>query len=179
VEDWNVVVTVPGSAYRRAIELLQAFGEVRETGYHNVITLRVPDPAAFPALLLEASEHRRAVGEVVARAVPIVRAFAFQSPEAFEQAACEAVAPWLRRLAGSSFHVRMHRRGFRGRIRSQHEEQFLDHWLIEQLNSRGKAGRITFDDPDFIIALETVGQRGGVSVWDRGERKRFAFLKLD
>jgi tRNA(Ser,Leu) C12 N-acetylase TAN1 len=84
----------------------------------------------------------------------------------------------LEKLAGHSFHVRMHRRGFKARISSQHEEQLIDHWLLEQLSARGKAGHITFADPDYIIALETVGQRAGVSIWDRDERKRYPFLRL-
>lgn len=73
----------------------------------------------------------------------------------------------------------MHRRGFKYRIDRQREEQFLDHWLAEQVLLAGQSTHVTFEDPDYIIALETVGQRGGVSIWDRQERARYAFLSLD
>jgi len=103
----------------------------------------------------------------------------FQSPADFERKACEALGGWIRRLGGHSFHVRMHRRGFEDRLGSQAEEQFLDHWLIEQVQTAGSSALITFEDPDDIIAVETVGQRAGASIWDRHDRARYAFLGLD
>jgi tRNA(Ser,Leu) C12 N-acetylase TAN1 len=39
--------------------------------------------------------------------------------------------------------------------------------------------RIDFDDPDYIIDIETVGQRAGMSLWSREHRLRYALLKLD
>ena len=177
--DWNLVVSVQAHGFRRAFEALRGFGEVHKTDYYNVVTLHVPDPAAFPSLLQRAFEADPSLPSLLARVMPIERTFGFQNAEEFEHRACQVVADWLGRLHGHSFHVRMHRRGFKERIRSQHEEQFLDHWLLEQLSVRGQPGRITFEDPDYIIALETVGQRAGVSIWDRDERKRYPFLKLD
>jgi tRNA(Ser,Leu) C12 N-acetylase TAN1 len=86
---------------------------------------------------------------------------------------------WLPELAGKSFHVRMHRRGFKGRISSQHEERFLDEILLTSLDKHGAPGRISFDDPDVIIDLETIGQRAGLSMWTRAQRLRYPLLKLD
>ena len=82
-------------------------------------------------------------------------------------------------LRGSSFHVRMHRRGFKGRLSSQREEQFLDHYILTRLEQEQCSGRITFDDPDAIITVETVGQRAGIALWSREERERYLFLNLD
>lgn len=103
----------------------------------------------------------------------------FQSPEEFEAKAREAVGSWLTRLAGKSFHVRLHRRGFKRRLSSQEEERSLDTFLLQSLEQRGTPGRITFDDPDAIIAVETVGQRAGFSLWTREDMQRYPFLKLD
>lgn len=178
MKDWNVVVSVQEHSFSRAFELLQGFGGARKTDYYNVVTLRVADPGAFPAVLQGALAADPSLQSVLARVMPVVRTFTFQSPVELERKACQAVADWVATLSGRSFHVRMHRRGFKERISSQHEEQFLDHWVLEQLSARGEAGRITFDDPDYIIVLETVGQRAGVSLWDRDERERYAFLKL-
>jgi len=82
-------------------------------------------------------------------------------------------------LRGKRFHVRMHRRGFKGRLSSQHEEQFLDHHLLERLEARGSAGRIDFDDPDAIIAVETLGQVAGLSRWTRDQLRKYEMLTLD
>lgn len=179
MDDWNVVVTVRERCYRQARELLQAFGAVAETDFYNVLTLRVKDPGAFPAALQRALEQQPALEEVLARVVPVVRTFVFQDAMEFERRACEAVGGWIGELAGHSFHVRMHRRGFKYRLASQHEEQCLDHWLVEQLQAAGSTGRITFEQPDYIVALETVGQRAGVSLWGLSDRERYAFLMLD
>ncbi|HLF13048.1 MAG TPA: hypothetical protein VJA26_17745, partial [Gammaproteobacteria bacterium] len=76
-------------------------------------------------------------------------------------------------------HVRMHRRGFKGKLSSQHEEQFLDHFLLERLNVAGASGAIDFDDPDVIIAMETLGQQAGLSRWTREQLHAYELLKLD
>jgi hypothetical protein len=43
----------------------------------------------------------------------------------------------------------------------------------------GNPGRITFADPDAILALETVDCRAGLSLWSREDLQRYPFLHLD
>ncbi|NIP74093.1 MAG: hypothetical protein GWO16_14220 [Gammaproteobacteria bacterium] len=179
MEDWNVVVTTVERGFKHARSLLMPFGTVHKTDFYNVLVLKVPDPAAFAEQLREASEQDPSALECIARAVPATATFTFQSPEEFEQKARRAVEPWIPALAGKGFHVRMHRRGFKGRISSQDEERFLDHFIIEGTEARGEAAHVTFDDPDLILALETVGQQAGLSLWSRADRERYPFLKLD
>jgi tRNA(Ser,Leu) C12 N-acetylase TAN1 len=38
---------------------------------------------------------------------------------------------------------------------------------------------IDFQDPDAILAVETVGQRGGLSLWTREQLRTYPFLGLD
>ena len=179
MDDWNLVVTVQEHGFSRAWQLLRTFGPVAKTDYYNVLTLRLTDVVPFLDELQQAWDQQTSLQMVLARVMPVERTFRFQNAEEFERKACGAVADWVEQLAGHSFHVRMHRRGFRDRLVSQHEEQFLDHWLVEQTQHAGQGATITFDDPDYIIALETVGQRAGVSIWDREARARYGFLKLD
>jgi len=40
-------------------------------------------------------------------------------------------------LAGKSFHVRLHRRGFKGRLSTAKEERFLDEALLDALDVLG------------------------------------------
>ena len=81
MEDWNVVVSLQERTFRRAFELLQAFGGVRKTDYYNVVTLRVADPSAFPAVLQAALDQHSAYHSVLARVMPVVHTLTFQSPE--------------------------------------------------------------------------------------------------
>ena len=85
----------------------------------------------------------------------------------------------LPKLADKSFHVRMHRRGFKGRISSHDEERFLDKILLEELGKMSKPGHITFEDPDVILVVETVGQQAGLSCWNREDLQHYPLLKLD
>lgn len=167
MQDWNVVVTLNRDSFRRACEFLGGFGHVQATSYFNVLTLHVPDPGAFPGELERALAERPAMRGQIARAVPVTRTFDFQSPEAFEAGAVAAVEPWLPRFAGSRFHARMHRRGFRGRLASPEEERFLDRHIIGRLQQQGSDAQVSFDDPDLVLAVETVDQRAGLSLWTR------------
>lgn len=179
MEDWNVVVTLREGDFADICRSLEELGSVARTDYYNVLAMKVEDLAAFPDAMQALAKAVPALEDSVARAVPSTHVFLFQSPGEFEAGAKEAVARWLPELAGKSFHVRMHRRGFKGRISSQHEEQFLDEYLLTALEARGSPGRISFDDPDVIVDLETIGQRVGLSLWTRAQRQRYPLLKLD
>lgn len=179
MNDWNVVVSIRSEHFAPAWTLLKAFGELRKTGFFNVLTLAVPDIPLFLGQMKQRIGEDPTVVDCLGRVMPVTAAFIFQSPEEFEEKARQAVAAWVPALTEKSFHVRMHRRGFRGRLSSQDEERFLDRFLLECLEKAGTPGRITFDDPDLIIALETVGQRAGLSLWTREERLRYPFLRLD
>lgn len=177
--DWNVVVSVRGNGFANACELLGDFGSVRRTEYYNILVMRVDDTDAFIrefSSLVEIDPH---ILTFVGRVIPVVITFTFQDVDEFERKGKEAALRWLPELAGKSFHVRMYRRGFKGRMSSQEEERILAEVLIEALDGLGTPGRVTFVDPDAILAVETVGGRAGLSLWTRDDLKRYPFLGLD
>jgi len=49
---------------------------------------------------------------------------------------------------------------------------------MERLSEQGQVARIAFDGPDVIIALDSVGQRAGISLWTGQQLQRYPFLKL-
>jgi hypothetical protein len=73
----------------------------------------------------------------------------------------------------------MRRRGFKGKLSSLEEEHFLDHILLESIEKTGTPGHITFEDPDAIIAVETIAQWAGLSLWSREDLQRYPFISLD
>ncbi|MBJ6726242.1 THUMP domain-containing protein [Geomesophilobacter sediminis] len=179
MNDWNVVVTVYDGGYHPARRFLRRFGPVEQTEYFNILLMRVPHPRQLLELLLEEGERDPHGFAALARVMPIDAAFSFMSAAEFEETAKEVVAPWVPRLCGKRFHVRMHRRGFKGRMSSLDEERFLDTWLLEATEAAGDPARMAFEDPDLIIAVETMGPRAGVSIWSDEELKRFKLLHLD
>ncbi len=176
---WNVVVTLEGPGYRQALKLLSYYGRVRETGFYNVVVLEVDDLGEFmERLRLDA----KSIGEVkqhIGRVLPVQQSFGFDSREEFERAAEQAVHCWLPRLAGKRFYVRLHRRGLKGELSSVDEERALAATLLAALEARGTPGAISFDDPELVIDLETVGHEAGVSLWTREELERYPFLRID
>ena len=176
---WNVVVSVREEGYKRARQVLSTYGELQPTGYYNVLVLRAEDRAQFLDRLAAVVTAMPDFLKVVSRILPASEAFDFQSAEEFEAKAKEVVLAWLPKLAGKSFHVRMHRRGFKERLSSKVEEHLLDDAILAAFKLAGTPGRITFDDPDVIIDVETVGQRAGLALWTREDLVRYPFLRLD
>lgn len=179
MRDWNVIVTVHEHHFVQACQFLEAFGQVTRTDFFNVLTMQVDDNSQFLQALHQLLRDDPVLGKCVARVLPVTSTFLFQSPENFEAKVQAALAPFVEILADSRFHVRMHRRGFKGRMASQHEEQFLDHFLMHCITKHGAMAEVAFDDPDFIIAVETIGQQAGVSLWSREELLRYPLVKLD
>jgi hypothetical protein len=64
-------------------------------------------------------------------------------------------------------------------IRLTTYKQFLDGILLGRLEEAETPGRISFENPDVIIAVEIVGQRAGLSVWTWQDRRSYSFLNLD
>lgn len=179
MHDWNVVITVNDDGYNQARKLLERYGRVDRTDYFNILLMQVEDQRSLLDSLRQEAE--RDPGSVIplARVMPVYETFTFQTAEEFEGKARKAALGWLPVLGGKSFHLRMHRRGFKGKLSSIEEERFLDTYLLEALEMVGSQGEISFEDPDAIIALETLGPRAGLSLWTRAELERYPLLHLD
>jgi tRNA(Ser,Leu) C12 N-acetylase TAN1 len=180
MKDWNVVVTTHEKGYVLACEAMAEIGAVSRTEFFNVLVMRVPDPRVLPDRVADMLERdpgllRNALSHVA----PLERTFTFQAPDEFERKAREAALTFVAALAGRSFHVRLHRRGFKGRLSSPVEERFLDGVLLDATAATGAPARLSFDDPDAVLDLETVGNRGGLALWTREDRARYPFLPGD
>lgn len=179
MRDWNAVITVHEGGFAPTCRLLEPFGPVRKTEFFNTLVMRAVNPFQLLADLQGQLAGNPAIAAWVSRFMPMQRLFTFQSVEEFELRSRETVLEWLPRLANARFHVRMHRRGFKGKLSSAEEERFLDEFLLQRLAEAGTPGKVAFDDPDAIIALETIGPQAGLSFFGRDELKRFSLLHMD
>jgi tRNA(Ser,Leu) C12 N-acetylase TAN1 len=179
MHDWNAVITVRDGGFAPTCRLLEEFGLVRNSGFFNTLVMRTGDPFQLLADLQEQLAANPAISSWISRFVPIRQLFTFQSAAEFELHSQEAILEWLPLLENSRFHLRMHRRGFKGKLSSMEEERFLDEFLLQKLAEAGRPGKVAFDDPDAIIALETIGTQAGVSLFNRDELQRFSLLHLD
>ncbi len=175
-----MVITVQEHGFKKARGFLLEFGEVHKTEYFNVLVMHVYDVGQFLEDIKTAVAINVQLMDAIARIMPVTHTFKFQSPVEFEEKAKITVTEWLPVLSGKRFHVRMHRRGFKDRLSSQNEEKILDGFILNTLEQQGKAhAKIDFDDPDCIIAVETVGQTAGFAIWTKEQLHRYPFLKID
>jgi tRNA(Ser,Leu) C12 N-acetylase TAN1 len=179
MQDWNVVISVREGGYSAARDLLGGFAEVGRTHYFNVLVAKAADPRALLETLSELSATIPDIPNFVARVVPLAVTFDFESAEQFEVKAREAVLQWADQLAGKSFHVRVHRRGLKKELPSTKEERMLAEVLLEATQKAGYPAKISFDDPDAIVAVETIDNRAGLSLWSRDDLSRYPLLGLD
>lgn len=179
IQEWNVVINVNEGGFKQAFKVLSEFGQIKKTGFFNVLAMKVDDVNQLLETLRKRALEDPHFLSFLSRLMPVTSTFTFKSPEEFENKAKEAVLAWVPELSGKGFHVRMHRRGFKGKLSGLEEEQFLDNFLLESLQKAGIPGHITFENPDAIIAVETITQWAGLSLWTREDLQRYPFIRLD
>jgi tRNA(Ser,Leu) C12 N-acetylase TAN1 len=165
--------------YHLELASWRPYGRVATSGFFNVLLMQVEDPRALLEALRTREEQAPGSLSCLARVAPVDHTFGFQSVEEFESQAGEAVQDYVPLLAGKSFHVRMHRRGLKGRLSSHDEERRLAERLLERLERTGQEGHIAFTDADAVVDVETVGTRAGTSVWLREDVSRHPLLHPD
>lgn len=179
MHDWNVVATARERQFTRARLILSRLGKVDHTNYFNVLVMKADEPRGFLQTLADWLSDHPEDCNVFGYIAPCTRAFQFRSPQEFNDKLFPAAREFVPSLAHKDFHVRMHRRGFKGQLHSQDEEQLLDEFLLGELERAGTPGKITFDDPDAILAVETIDTQAGLALWTREELSQFPFLHLD
>lgn len=177
--DWNVIVSVQQHGYKAARRLLHEYGKIRSTAFFNVMIMQVADIDEFLEDMHTLYSMHVPALEHIGRILPVTEQFVFQSPEEFEAKAKAAAEGWLDELAGRHFYVRMHRRGFKGRLSSQAEESFLDEYILQRLQEKQLSpAKVDFAGAERVIAIETLGQQAGMSLWRAEQMVRYPFLKL-
>ena len=177
MQEWNVVVTVRD--FKRACEILSDYGRVKRTDFYNTLVMQVNHIHQLLEALRERSSDDHEFLNCISRLIPVTSTISFQSRDEFENKSKYAVLTWVDELADKGFHVRIHRRGFKGRLSGFEEEQFLDDILLEALRKEGTPGHIDFDHPDAVIAVETIANWAGFSLWTREQLERYPFIRID
>lgn len=144
MRNWNVIISIFQDGFRHAIRELRKLGPVERSPYHNVLLMAVEDPIA----LLEAIERRTEVDpalyDAISRVAPATQWFEFHSAEDFQAGAKQIVMEWAPRLAGQSFHVRLHRRGLKHNLRSPDVERDLGEALLQAVKQAGAPASLSF-----------------------------------
>ncbi len=179
MKDWNFVVTTYPEGWKPAVRALRDLASLQPSGHYNVLLAHADDPMA----LLDAVERKAACAPVlidtVSRIAPALVAFDYENDESFESQAIAAAVPWLSRLDGGSFHVRVHRRGGGLSATASAQERRLGKALLDKLRDAGASAKISFDDPDFILSIDAIDGRAGLGLWTRDDLRHHRFLRPD
>ncbi len=167
MKDWNVVVSIYQKGFRRAIRALQELGPIDRSPYHNVLVMKVDDVINLLENVERKTEANPALYDAISRVAPALRNLEFQSADEFKEKASSLLREWSHRLAGRSFHVRLHRRGASYGLKTHDTEKFLDHAALAATSETGTPARLSFTDPDIIVAIDTVDDRAGGALWTR------------
>jgi tRNA(Ser,Leu) C12 N-acetylase TAN1 len=176
--NWNLIVTTAEGRYTQALGFLARFGVVKPTSYYNVVMMQVYDIPALMGSLAQEWERQGGRLLLLQRVVPMSHTFNFRDQQVFGIRATEIASGWTEQLAGKTFHVRMHRRGFKDQLRSEEEERLLNAAIVDATTPSGKPAVVSFDNPDAIIAVETIGNQAGMSLWFREDLQRYPFLHI-
>jgi tRNA(Ser,Leu) C12 N-acetylase TAN1 len=160
--DWNVLVTAREGGARMVRSEVGRFAPLRRTRFRNVAVGRVDDFETFAAAVDVARGHKPFLDQALGRVLPIARTFDVDAPT-LAATLTDAAEPFLDRLRDRSFHVRVERRGHKGVIDSSIVEHALAERLCASLTERGEKPVVAFDDPDVVVAVELVGEVGGLA----------------
>jgi tRNA(Ser,Leu) C12 N-acetylase TAN1 len=110
--------------------------------------------------------------------VPIEKTFRFALSD-FRERLKEAIASYAEQLENNCrFYVRVKRRGHKGEFSSLEIEKEMSAFILDALEKAGKKAQVTFEDPDKVIIVETIGNRAGVGLITREMRERYLFIRV-
>jgi len=124
-------------------------------------------------------EVNTALYDAISRVAPAMRTVDFHSVEELREQLKAILLEWLPRLGGSSCHVRLHRRDDRHDLRTPDAERSFDDLLLDATAAAGAPSKISFADPDAVIAIDTVDDRAGVGLWTREDLAHHRLLRPD
>ncbi len=177
--DWNVVVSIYPEGFKRALRALARYGHVEPSSYYNVLVMSVDDPLQMLAAVEQQTEQNPALYDAIARVAPAMRSCEFHTAGEFLERAKLIALEWASDLAGKTFHVRIHRRGGPQGLHSTDAEKLIDAAITQATAAAGNSARISFDQPDAVIVIDTVGERAGISLWTGEDLARHRLLRPD
>jgi tRNA(Ser,Leu) C12 N-acetylase TAN1 len=177
MKDWNVVVTAHMNQERQLLRELEGLGEFQPSDFREVIIGRVPDTQEFLETLKRFWDEKPFIPQLLSTVVPVRLTFPFTLENLVDRLKEEVVilAP---EIGDGAFYVRMKRRGHKGELSSLEVEQALDQFLKEELAARGQKGHVDFTNPDVIVVVETIHNRGGLGLVTRQMKERYPFIKV-
>ena len=179
MKDWNLVVTIFQDGFRRTIRALRNLGPIEKTPYHNVLVMSVDEPVKVLEAIELKTEESTALYDAISRVSPARHSFDFESADDFLQKARDVLVTWAPKLTAKSSHVRLHCRGPKYNLGTQQTEHLLNEIILDETAKLGSPAKLSFTDPDAVIAIDTIDNRAGMALWTREGLSRHRLLRPD
>jgi tRNA(Ser,Leu) C12 N-acetylase TAN1 len=171
LEEWNVLVVSHEGEERRLRRDLRDLGEFKFAGFRSLLLGKV-DLQAF------LKEIQSRFIPSLARVVPVEENFRAQ-PEDLLEILKDKVKKYSGRIGqGESFCVRFERRGFKGRVSSKGVEEEIGGYLHDLLKEEGKSPKVSLEDPDKLLVIQSVGTSFGMGLIDRETRQKYPIIRV-
>lgn len=179
MDSFNVIVTAqPGPEDERVLlRALRQLGQFHPSSFKDVLLGHVADLTIFLEEVRRASEAGEPWAKALGRVIPVEHVCRF-TPESLVDQSKPLLASLFERMAGGAFYVRCERRGHAGDISSHDVERALADHLLALAEQGNKPLRVSFDDPDYIVYIETVGDYCGIGLLDRELRQRHRMVHV-
>jgi tRNA(Ser,Leu) C12 N-acetylase TAN1 len=162
---WNLVATARHGMGGAALADLAHLGRFRHTSYPGVLIGSVASSDASQ-FLGEAWAREPNAFRHLHRVTPVEVTTPFVGDDVTETL-CLALEREAARLHGLGFYVRARLRGLKGRVEGQAVERAIGGFLWQRSVEAGAEARITFGDPDVVVAVEVIGKNVGYALLDR------------
>ena len=178
MHQWNLIVTVvPGPHHVHDVRSsLGHLGHFWLTSFRDVLIGWTDDTEALLQTIADAREKDKRWSHMVGRVIPVQNVFYF-TPDNLAEQLKDAVTPLIEQMQSGRFYFRLERRGMAGQIPSQEVEQAVAAHLVSLAGDKGIELTTDFEDPDFIVAAETISTECGVCLLTRELMTRFPFVR--
>ena len=177
MKEWNVLATVFWGRGKDALRLLTQHGEFNGSGFKDVLQGHVEDVNLFLEELESMRQENPDGMNSLSQILPLEQTFNFNLPDFMERLK-EIVLPYVEKVEGKKFYVRVKRRGHKGEMSSLEIEKEISGFIFERLEQAGKHAQVSFSDPDIIIIVETIANRAALALITREMRKKYPLIKI-
>ncbi|MDX1252528.1 MAG: hypothetical protein IDH49_09845 [Gammaproteobacteria bacterium] len=177
MKDWNIIAIALPEREHFLLEKLKPFGQFQLTAFRGVLTGKADDVAWFLNDLRKAMDEDAEWTESLSRLLPMDQRFQF-TLDTLEDQLAKAATPLVGRMSDGTFYVRLEWRGPHLRITGPDQERALGDHLTAEAHRQGKTLHVSFDNPDYIVAAETVDDSGGVTLLSQDLRTRYSFVRV-
>jgi tRNA(Ser,Leu) C12 N-acetylase TAN1 len=177
MKEWNILATAAREQERYLLRFLNEYGEFKGSGFRDVVLGRVEEIDAFLGALENLREENPIKLNPLSQIVPLEKTFHFDLSD-FKDKLKEILASYADRIENKKFYLRVKRRGHKGEISSLEVEKEVADFIMGSLEKAGTKAQVSFNDPDCILIVETIGNWAGVGFITKDMKEKYSFIRI-